>query len=142
MGSNHFVDSKKFGNISRFANHSCDPNMDLHFARINDELVPRIVLYSNRNIKAGEEVTYNYGTKFFVWNENGDFEDCNSVDSGLSNCTLDDYCDKRKRKQRKDKNSRRDEPEDDEMQDDMSFMTNELKPCFCGAKNCAKFLIQ
>jgi uncharacterized protein len=40
--------------IAAFINHSCDPNCE------TDELRGRIVIYSIREITAGEEVTYDY----------------------------------------------------------------------------------
>ncbi|HEX8818074.1 MAG TPA: SET domain-containing protein-lysine N-methyltransferase [Terriglobales bacterium] len=40
--------------IAAFINHSCDPNCE------TDEVRGRIVIYSIRNILAGEEITYDY----------------------------------------------------------------------------------
>ena len=42
-------------NPARFINHSCDPNCDAE----NDE--GRIWIIANRDIAAGEEITFNYG---------------------------------------------------------------------------------
>ena len=42
-------------NPARFINHSCAPNCD---AEVEDE---RIWIVANRDIRAGEEITFNYG---------------------------------------------------------------------------------
>jgi SET domain-containing protein len=63
-GNNEFIftldelfdlDGNTPGNPARFINHSCVPNCD---AEIIDD---RIWIVSNRDIKAGEEITFNYG---------------------------------------------------------------------------------
>lgn len=59
------VDATRFGNASRFINHSCSPNC---YARTLDTSSPsivggcakRILLYALRLIKAGEEILYDY----------------------------------------------------------------------------------
>ena len=43
------------GNDAKYINHSCEPNCDFE---VEDE---RIWIYAKRDIKAGEELTYNYG---------------------------------------------------------------------------------
>jgi len=52
------VDATEKGNLSRFMNHSCDPNC---YAKIiNVEGQKKIVVYSKRDISQGEEITYDY----------------------------------------------------------------------------------
>lgn len=46
------------GNISRFINHSCEPNAETQKWTVNGEL--RIGFYSNRKILKGEEITFDY----------------------------------------------------------------------------------
>ena len=48
------VDGGCGGNISRWINHSCDPNCE---SAIEDE---RIFIYAARDIHPGEELTYDY----------------------------------------------------------------------------------
>ena len=48
------LDGAVGGNNSRFANHSCDPNMHLDF------IDGHIYFVANRNIIKGEELTYDY----------------------------------------------------------------------------------
>ncbi|XP_030640507.1 histone-lysine N-methyltransferase SUV39H1-A isoform X1 [Chanos chanos] len=56
------VDAGRYGNISHFVNHSCDPNLQVYNVFIDnvDERLPRIALFSTRAIKAGEELTFDY----------------------------------------------------------------------------------
>ena len=58
LDENHIVDATVKGNESRFINHSCDPNCDARVVNINNEY--RIIFFANRNINAGEEITYDY----------------------------------------------------------------------------------
>ena len=49
------IDALHGGNSSRWINHSCDPNCEA------DEQNERIFIKALRNIKAGEELNYDYG---------------------------------------------------------------------------------
>jgi uncharacterized protein len=49
------IDAKVGGNSSRWINHSCDPNCEA------DEDDGRVFIKALRNIKAGEELFYDYG---------------------------------------------------------------------------------
>jgi SET domain-containing protein len=49
------IDAKHGGNSSRWINHSCDPNCEA------DEEEGRILIKALRNIRAGEELSYDYG---------------------------------------------------------------------------------
>jgi SET domain-containing protein len=49
------IDALHGGNSSRWINHSCDPNCEA------DEENDRIFIKAIRNIKAGEELSYDYG---------------------------------------------------------------------------------
>lgn len=62
-----FLDAEKYGNIARFVNHSCDPNLTSIFTWIDnyDKLRPRIALFAKKNIKINEELTYDYGITLF-----------------------------------------------------------------------------
>ncbi|XP_072181661.1 histone-lysine N-methyltransferase SUV39H1-like [Diadema setosum] len=56
------VDAGYYGNISHFVNHSCDPNLVVYGVWVNclDPRLPRIALFACRDIKAGEELTFDY----------------------------------------------------------------------------------
>ncbi|KAL8621357.1 hypothetical protein ACOMHN_053378 [Nucella lapillus] len=53
------VDPKRMGNVGRFANHSCDPNLLMVPVRV-DNSVPKLALFARRDIDAGEELTFDY----------------------------------------------------------------------------------
>ncbi|XP_046670133.1 histone-lysine N-methyltransferase EHMT2 isoform X2 [Homalodisca vitripennis] len=67
-GETYCIDARRYGNIARFINHSCMPNLlpvrvfidhqDLHF--------PRIAFFANQDIQASEELGFDYGEKFWT----------------------------------------------------------------------------
>ncbi|XP_061707608.1 probable histone-lysine N-methyltransferase CG1716 isoform X2 [Cydia pomonella] len=57
------IDATMKGNISRFINHSCDPNAETQKWTVNGEL--RIGFFSKRDIANGEEITFDYQFKRF-----------------------------------------------------------------------------
>jgi len=59
------VDATKCGSLSRFINHSCEPNCYAKIIMIEGE--KKIVIYSKQPIASGEEITYDY--KFPVEDE-------------------------------------------------------------------------
>ncbi|WBW75572.1 histone lysine H3-K4 methyltransferase Set1 [Schizosaccharomyces osmophilus] len=52
------VDATKKGNIARFINHSCAPNCIARIIRVEGK--KKIVIYADRDIMQGEELTYDY----------------------------------------------------------------------------------
>ena len=58
------VDPTSLGNIGRYLNHSCDPNLVACPVRL-DCLVPRIAFFATRDLQAGEELTFDYGAENF-----------------------------------------------------------------------------
>ncbi|VEN53086.1 unnamed protein product [Callosobruchus maculatus] len=56
------VDAAKFGNISHFINHSCDPNLGVYAVWIDcsDPNLPRLALFALREIQRDEEITFDY----------------------------------------------------------------------------------
>ncbi|CAH2229034.1 jg21009 [Pararge aegeria aegeria] len=52
------IDATLKGNISRFINHSCEPNAETQKWTVNGEL--RIGFFSKRDIAVGEEITFDY----------------------------------------------------------------------------------
>ncbi|XP_044534584.1 histone-lysine N-methyltransferase SUV39H2 isoform X2 [Gracilinanus agilis] len=59
------VDAARYGNVSHFVNHSCDPNLQVFNVFIDnlDTRLPRIALFSTRTIHPGEELTFDYQMK-------------------------------------------------------------------------------
>ena len=55
VNEDRVIDALHGGNSSRWINHSCDPNCEA------DENNERIFIKAIRNIKAGEELNYDYG---------------------------------------------------------------------------------
>lgn len=53
------IDGKEHHNTARYINHSCVPNCE---SRI---VGGKVKIYSIKNVKAGEELTYDYGTEYF-----------------------------------------------------------------------------
>ncbi|TPX57791.1 histone-lysine N-methyltransferase [Powellomyces hirtus] len=53
------IDPTDRGNVARFINHSCDPNLVMVPVRIN-QIVPSAALFALRDIEAGEELTFDY----------------------------------------------------------------------------------
>ncbi|CAF3070125.1 unnamed protein product [Rotaria sp. Silwood2] len=56
------LDAKHYGSISRFYNHSCKPNVHIQnvFINTHDPQFPVIALFACRNIRAGEEICWDY----------------------------------------------------------------------------------
>ncbi|XP_040887897.1 histone-lysine N-methyltransferase SETDB2 [Toxotes jaculatrix] len=58
----YLLDASKEGNVSRFINHSCRPNLFIQnvFTDSHDPRFPTIAFFTNRVVKAGTELTWNY----------------------------------------------------------------------------------
>lgn len=58
----HIVDATTIGCMARFMNHSCQPNAYAKVINMDTELGPekKIVVFANRDIAAGNEITYDY----------------------------------------------------------------------------------
>ena len=56
------VDAAFYGNLSRFINHSCDPNLSIFSVFINnlDPNMPQLAMFAKRDIKRGEQITFDY----------------------------------------------------------------------------------
>ncbi|XP_078065541.1 histone-lysine N-methyltransferase SETMAR isoform X2 [Mustelus asterias] len=83
-----YVDPTHIGNVGRFLNHSCDPNLYMVPVRVNS-LVPRLALFAARNIAAEEELSYDYSGKFNNLRKEGtDKERSSEEPCALKSC----YC--------------------------------------------------
>uniref|UniRef100_A0A8C5LGW0 Histone-lysine N-methyltransferase SETMAR n=1 Tax=Jaculus jaculus TaxID=51337 RepID=A0A8C5LGW0_JACJA len=58
-----FVDPTYIGNIGRFLNHSCEPNLLMIPVRI-DSMVPKLALFAAKDILPGQELSYDYSGRF------------------------------------------------------------------------------
>lgn len=61
------IDARFYGNVSRFINHLCDPNlMPIRvFIDHHDKRFPRLAYFSTKEIVSGEELGFDYGDKFW-----------------------------------------------------------------------------
>jgi SET domain-containing protein len=59
VNSKWSIDGSPRSNLARYINHSCAPNAE---AIITGR---RVWIWSRKKIKAGEEITYNYGREYF-----------------------------------------------------------------------------
>lgn len=69
------VDATYFGNFTRFINHGCDPLLSIEVFRI-DSYIPRLFFYTNRHVKKGEELTFDYGVSTDVLNTKHVYKKC------------------------------------------------------------------
>jgi SET domain-containing protein len=53
------IDAGRYGNHTRFINHSCDPNLVLLAVR-RHSIVPSLCLFTCRFVKAGDELCFSY----------------------------------------------------------------------------------
>ncbi|XP_029294652.1 histone-lysine N-methyltransferase EHMT1a [Cottoperca gobio] len=67
VGDVHCIDARLFGNIGRFINHLCEPNLLAVrvFTMHQDLRFPRIAFFSSRSIKAGEQIGFDYGDHYW-----------------------------------------------------------------------------
>ena len=73
------IDATSKGNESRFINHSCEPNLIMTPVRVNS-VIPHLCLFSQREIAAGEELTYDYaGGSDVIGNRRAGICYCNSA---------------------------------------------------------------
>lgn len=55
-----YIDPSYIGNIGRYINHSCDPNLLIVPVR-TDTVIPKLCLFARRDISALTELTFDYG---------------------------------------------------------------------------------
>ncbi len=63
LNDDYVIDANVAGNIARWINHSCDPNCEPMLIVNRDGIAEKdkVVIESRRAIRAGEELTYDYG---------------------------------------------------------------------------------
>ncbi|XP_058158810.1 histone-lysine N-methyltransferase EHMT1 isoform X19 [Dasypus novemcinctus] len=66
-GDVYCIDARFYGNVSRFINHHCEPNLVpvRVFMSHQDLRFPRIAFFSTRAIEAGEPLGFDYGDRFW-----------------------------------------------------------------------------
>ncbi|XP_012884902.1 PREDICTED: histone-lysine N-methyltransferase EHMT1 isoform X3 [Dipodomys ordii] len=75
-GEVYCIDARFYGNVSRFINHHCEPNLVpvRVFMSHQDLRFPRIAFFSTRLIQAGEQLGFDYGERF--WDIKGKLFSC------------------------------------------------------------------
>ncbi|KAM5330716.1 histone-lysine N-methyltransferase EHMT1 isoform 4-T4 [Glossophaga mutica] len=75
-GELYCIDARFYGNVSRFLNHLCEPNLApvRAFTAHQDLRFPRIAFFSARPIEAGEQLGFDYGQRF--WDIKGKLFSC------------------------------------------------------------------
>ena len=58
LASGWYIDAREKGNLSRFINHSCEPNC--HLSPVNVSGYMRVAIVANRDISPGEFLSYDY----------------------------------------------------------------------------------
>lgn len=61
IDKNWTIDGKERANIARYINHSCVPNC---YAEVDLDR-KKVFIFAKRNIKEGEELSYNYGKSYW-----------------------------------------------------------------------------
>ncbi|XP_041481439.1 histone-lysine N-methyltransferase EHMT2-like isoform X2 [Lytechinus variegatus] len=67
-GDVYCIDARFYGNVSRFINHRCDPNIVpvRVYIEHQDLRFPRIAFFASKDIRAYEELGFDYGDKFWA----------------------------------------------------------------------------
>ncbi|KAJ7241729.1 hypothetical protein O6H91_Y437100 [Diphasiastrum complanatum] len=62
-GDNLSIDARDYGNVARFINHSCSPNLYVQFVLYDHEdlKLPHVMLFAMENIRPFTELTFDYG---------------------------------------------------------------------------------
>jgi hypothetical protein len=57
------IDAKWYGGVARFINHCCEPNLEKQSVYVDshDVRAPRLAFFASTDIKAGSELTWDYG---------------------------------------------------------------------------------
>ncbi|XP_041760669.1 uncharacterized protein LOC121587701 [Anopheles merus] len=68
LGNGYCLDASTYGNVSRFFNHSCQPNVSpvsVYYDH-KDQRHPRVALFACQDIGVQEEICFDYGEKFWA----------------------------------------------------------------------------
>ena len=55
-----YIDARETGNLARFINHSCQPNLEMVPVRVNSQ-DPHFAFFASKDIPTGTELTFSYG---------------------------------------------------------------------------------
>ncbi|KAL4623291.1 histone-lysine N-methyltransferase EHMT1-like isoform X1 [Arapaima gigas] len=73
VGDVYCVDARFYGNVSRFINHMCEPNLFpvRVFTTHQDLRFPHVAFFASKPIRAGEELGFDYGDHFWAIKSRG-----------------------------------------------------------------------
>ncbi|CAG8507808.1 6850_t:CDS:2 [Ambispora leptoticha] len=81
------IDPTRIGNVGRYINHSCSPNLQMFLVRVNS-LVPAAALFATREIRANEELSFDYSGQIGIGIEDAKLSDSNEEDNGSEKCIV------------------------------------------------------
>ncbi|KAM5432432.1 putative [histone H3]-lysine(4) N-trimethyltransferase [Microsporum ferrugineum] len=114
VDANYVVDGRKFGSITRFMNHSCNPTCKMFAAtQTNDMKVYQLAFFAVRDIPAGTELTFDYHPRWKKKNQKIDPSATKCL-CGESNCRGQLWPTKRKTTRAGDDESSSDEESSEE----------------------------
>ncbi|HET7591624.1 MAG TPA: SET domain-containing protein-lysine N-methyltransferase, partial [Rhodanobacteraceae bacterium] len=61
LNDKYIVDANVGGNSARWINHSCAPNCCAYIQEVDGARKDKVLIETKRAIRAGEELTYDYG---------------------------------------------------------------------------------
>lgn len=132
------IDGYQYGNIARFINHSCDPNLESYsvFIESQDSQLYRIAFFASRDIERGEEFSVDYAPP----RDDGDDNDADDDEDGGSSSKHGGQKGKKGKKGKKQKQQtpKQMRPISTPFQSPRWKATG-IK-CYCGAENCRGFI--
>lgn len=130
------IDPTVVGNIGRYINHSCDPNLVVVPVRVHN-MVPIAALFAKKDIVSGEELCYDYNTenKFVVTHS---LVDNSSMNVREADCSLSVEIATGERVVLP--SCSRSVKGTSQLQLDRTSHKTVSKLCLCKAKNCRRFL--
>ncbi|KAK8798841.1 hypothetical protein WA158_007925 [Blastocystis sp. Blastoise] len=136
----YIIDARHKGNIYRFLNHSCDPNLTIRIIRRGTYL-PHICFFAQRYIEEGEELCFHYNPSSLsvntdVRNIHGNYED--NEDDNKENNEDDNEDDNKDDNKDNNKNNNKDNNKDNNNENHKENQYN--TPCLCGSVNCCGYL--